>query len=599
MSSLMKRVSERGSTSQDENVAQHVASEGSSTSRRAAAMQETNLYSVLQHIQTRMMRELDGTLNVKDVASMRRTIDELLTCILEEEGMFLARGARKDIFEMVVNEILGFGPLEELLSDESTTDIMVIGPDRVYVERKGRLHPTKVHFRDNDHLMRIIDRMLAPLGRKVDEMTPTCDARLPDGSRVNVVVPPVALDGAALTIRKFAVTPLQVSDLIEFGTATEEVFEFLYGGVMAGLNMIVAGGSSSGKTTLLNVLSGFLPANERIVTMENAAELQLRQPHVVRLESRPPNMEQQGEITIRDLVINSLRMRPDRIVVGEVRSGEAIDLLQAMNTGHDGSMGTLHANSPHDALSRIETMVLSAGMDLPIRAIREQMASAIHLIVHMGRDHSGIRRILSIAEVSGMEVDTISLSEIFRFEKVPGSEGGELVATGLVPRCIDKINDAGVRLSAALFQSPSWTISGNIRTMESSPSKPQREETPPVSYATAPEERVPRYQTPQPEVPYSPPPSRADIPYPTPATALMQPVDEFTFPPYEPDSVTGRPQDFAESDTPPFDDAFPPLTDEEIAAMQATEVPDNVSPKLTGLLSRLPASRGAEDHTVA
>jgi pilus assembly protein CpaF len=595
MSSLMKRVSERGSTSQDENVAQQLPSEGTPRSRRAASVQSTDLYTVLEHIQTRMMRELDGTLNVKDIAGMRRTIDELLTAILEEEGMFLARGARKDIFEMVVNEILGFGPLEELLADESTTDIMVIGPDRVYVERKGKLFPTKVHFRDNEHLMRIIDRMLAPLGRKVDETSPTVDARLPDGSRVNVVIPPIALDGAALTIRKFSVIPLQVSDLVAFGTATEEVFEFLYGGVMAGLNIIVAGGSSSGKTTLLNVLSGFLPPGERIVTMENAAELQLRQQHVIRLESRPPNIEGHGEITIRDLVINSLRMRPDRIVVGEVRSSEAIDLLQAMNTGHDGSMGTLHANSPHDALSRLETMVLSAGMDLPMRAIREQMASAIHLIIHMGRDHDGVRRILSIAEVSGMEVDTISLSEIFRFEKVPGAEGGELVATGLVPRCIEKISDAGVRLSAALFQSPSWTISGNIRTLESSTSKPRREEAPAIDYSTSYEEPAPRYEPPQPEVQYSPPPARNNIPYPTPATSLIEQPEEYALPAYEAEALP----DYTDAARLSLDEAFPPLTEDEIAAMEAAHLPDDQAPKLTGLLSRLPASRGSDDHTVA
>jgi type IV secretory pathway ATPase VirB11/archaellum biosynthesis ATPase len=286
---------------------------------------------------------------------------------------------------------------------------------------------------------------------------------------VNVVIPPVALDGPVLTIRKFSVVPLSVEDLISFGTASREVFEFLYGAVMAGLNIIVSGGSSSGKTTLLNVLSGFVPENERIVTIENAAELQLRQRHVVRMESRPPNIEEEGEITIRDLVINSLRMRPDRIVVGEVRSAEAIDLLQAMNTGHEGSMGTLHANSPHDALSRLETMVLGAGLDLPVRAIREQMASAINLLIQMGRDRNGVRRILVIAEVEGMEMDTISLSDLFRFERVPGSDRGRLVATGIIPRTIDRIADAGVRLSPALFEPPAWVVpSYNIPTIQSS-----------------------------------------------------------------------------------------------------------------------------------
>ncbi len=428
-----------------------------------------DLEVLVQHVQERLMRELAGSIKVRDPVYMRATIDEVLNCILAEEGLHLPRKERDLAFEYVVAEVIGLGPLEPLLSDSSTTDIMVVGPDLVYVERKGKILRTSVRFRDSEHLKRVIDRIMAPLGRRVDESSPTVDARLPDGSRVNVVVPPVALDGAALTIRKFSVIPLTVDDLIEFNTATPAVFEFLRGAVIAGLNVIVSGGSSSGKTTLLNVLSGFIPQNERIVTIENAAELQLQQPHVVRLESRPANVEDQGEITMRDLVINALRMRPDRIVVGEVRSAEAIDLLQAMNTGHDGSMGTLHANSTRDALSRLETMVLSAGMDLPVRAIREQMASAINIIIHMGRSRDGSRRILSISEVDGIEVDSVRLSDIFRYEHDTGRpDAGELVATGLTPRCMGRLQDTEIYLPPQIFMPPPWMSAGRVRAVESS-----------------------------------------------------------------------------------------------------------------------------------
>lgn len=372
--SLMKRVSDRGDSSHPES---HDQSTTSSASQPAAPRvprgKQADLYGMMENVQRRMMVETDGVLNIKDERLMKQTIEEQLTCVLTEEGIMLNRAQKQEFLQQMIHEILGFGPLEPLLADQSITDIMVIGPERVYVERRGRIAKTDVIFRDNDHLTRIIDKILAPLGRRVDESSPMVDARLPDGSRINAVVPPIALDGAVLTVRKFSVVPLSVNDLIEFGTATEQVFEFLAASVLAGMNIIVAGGSSSGKTTLLNVLSGFVPANERIVTIENAAELQLRQPHVVRLESRPANMEGAGEISVRDLMINSLRMRPDRIVVGEVRSGEAIDLLQAMNTGHEGSMGTLHANSPQDSLSRLETMVLGAGMNLPVRADRKSV----------------------------------------------------------------------------------------------------------------------------------------------------------------------------------------------------------------------------------
>jgi|GEM_PF-1185637 len=473
---LMKRLSEHGTTPSSEHNPSSIEHTSFRRGSHSGDGSSSQLFELIEHVQTRILNEVDSNFHLRDAASKRCTIDELLTCIIAEEGLVLSRAGRKELLEKVVHEVIGFGPLEPLLEDSATTDIMVVGPDRVYVERDGKISRTIVTFRDRAHLTRIIDRILAPLGRRVDESSPTVDARLPDGSRVNVVIPPVALDGPVLTIRKFSVVPLSVEDLISFGTASREVFEFLYGAVMAGLNIIVSGGSSSGKTTLLNVLSGFVPENERIVTIENAAELQLRQRHVVRMESRPPNIEEEGEITIRDLVINSLRMRPDRIVVGEVRSAEAIDLLQAMNTGHEGSMGTLHANSPHDALSRLETMVLGAGLDLPVRAIREQMASAINLLIQMGRDRNGVRRVLTIAEVEGMEMDTISLSDLFRFERVPGSERGRLIATGIIPRAIDRIADAGVRLSPALFEPPAWIVpSQNIPTIQSSDYDEQRE----------------------------------------------------------------------------------------------------------------------------
>lgn len=465
----MKRVSDRGETSHPEATNQSNATGSQAPAARVQRTKQTDLYGMLENVQRRMLVETDGVLNIKDEKLMKQTIEEQLTCVLQEENVMLNRTQKNEFLQLLIHEILGFGPLEQLLADETTTDIMVIGPERVYVERRGKIYKTNVQFRDNAHLMRIIDRILAPLGRRVDESSPMVDARLPDGSRINAVVPPVALDGAVLTVRKFSVIPLTVQDLIEFGTASEQVFEFLAGAVLAGANVIVAGGSSSGKTTLLNVISSFIPVDERIVTIENAAELQLRQPHVVRLESRPQNMEGAGEVSIRDLVINSLRMRPDRIVVGEVRSAEAIDLLQAMNTGHEGSMGTLHANSAHDALSRLETMVLGAGMNLPVKAIRDQMASAINLIVHMGRSRDGTRRILNISEIAGLEGDMISLTELFRYESTPGSGTGDLVATGLIPRFIDRMNDAGVRLSASVFQPPTWSAGGGkVKTVMTS-----------------------------------------------------------------------------------------------------------------------------------
>ncbi|HCB02566.1 MAG TPA: type II secretion system protein E, partial [Anaerolineae bacterium] len=331
---------------------------------------------------------------------------------------------------------------------------MVNGPKNIYIERKGKIHRVPITFESNDHVMRIIDRIVAPLGRRIDESSPYVDARLPDGSRVNAVIPPISLVGPVLTIRKFSKNPITVDQMVQFGSISAESVQFLKACVESRLNIIISGGTGSGKTTLLNVLSSFIPSDERILTIENAAELQLRQEHVVTLESRPPNIEGRGEITIRDLVINALRMRPERIIVGECRGGETLDMLQAMNTGHDGSMTTAHANSPRDALARIETMCLMAGMDLPVRAIREQVASAVDVIVQQERMRDGTRKVTTIAEVSGMEGEVITMTDIFVFEQ-SGTENGRIIGrlrpTGLRPKFMDKIEAAGIQLPPSIF----------------------------------------------------------------------------------------------------------------------------------------------------
>ena len=340
--------------------------------------------------------------------------------------LFFHRPERARLFEQIAAEILGLGPLQSLLEDDTITEIMVNGPKNIYIERKGKLHRVPVTFESNEHVMRIIDRIVAPLGRRIDESSPYVDARLQDGSRVNAVIPPISLVGPVLTIRKFSKNPISIEQLIQFGSITNEAVQFLKACVEARLNIIISGGTGSGKTTLLNVLSGFIPSDERILTIENAAELQLRQEHVVTLESRPPNIEGRGEITIRDLVMNALRMRPERIIVGECRGGETLDMLQAMNTGHDGSMTTAHANSPRDAIARIETMCLMAGMDLPVRAIREQISGAVDVICQQERMRDGTRKVTTITEVSGMEGDVITMTDIFVFEQT-GMENGRIV----------------------------------------------------------------------------------------------------------------------------------------------------------------------------
>lgn len=417
--------------------------------------QKSSYQDLKARVQSKLMAELDHqAMDLSRKHEVRAHIEELFNAILADDSMVLARGERQNLFEAIVAEILGFGPLEPLLADESITEIMVNGPRNIFIEQKGNLSRANITFENDDHVLRILDRIVAPLGRRIDESSPLVDARLPDGSRVNAVIRPISLVGPTITIRKFSKKPLTVDDLIRFGSMTKEIAEFLRACIIARLNIVVSGGTGSGKTTLLNVLSSFIPNDERIVTIENAAELQLRQEHVVTLETRPPNIEGKGEITIQDLVVNSLRMRPDRIVVGECRAGEALDMLQAMNTGHDGSLTTAHSNSPRDTLARLEVMCLMSGMDLPVRAIREQIASAIDMICHQSRFRDGTRKIEKISEVQGMEGEIITMSDIFEFEQT-GIESGKIIGrirpTGLRPKFIDRIEQSGIHLAPSVF----------------------------------------------------------------------------------------------------------------------------------------------------
>ncbi len=390
----------------------------------------------------------------------RRQLEEAVTriadIVMDAEPVLVPRSERCRIIAEVIDEVMGLGPIEPLLKDDTVTEVMVNCHNQVYVERNGLLSLTDVHFRDDSHVMHIIEKIVSPLGRRIDESSPMVDARLPDGSRVNAIIPPLALRGPALTIRKFAREPFTVEDLIGFETLTQEMADLLKACVEGKLNIVVSGGTGSGKTTILNVLSSFIPADERIVTIEDAAELQLRQEHIVTLESRPANIEGRGQVTIRDLVRNSLRMRPDRIVVGEVRGGEALDMLQAMNTGHEGSMTTGHANSPRDILSRIETMVMMSGMDLPVRAIREQISSGIDLIIHESRLRDGNRKITSLTEVQGMEGDIITLQDIFVFEQTGRDENGQVIgrfkATGIRPKFMEKLLASGIKVPVDIFK---------------------------------------------------------------------------------------------------------------------------------------------------
>jgi pilus assembly protein CpaF len=420
----------------------------------SAGARDGGLGDLKTRVQNKLLAELDPTMDISQTAEIRRTIEELFENILTEEKIIITRPERRRLFEQIVAEILGLGPLEPLLEDETITEIMVNGSKNIYIERLGKIHRETAVFESDDHLMRIIDRIVAPLGRRIDESSPYVDARLPDGSRVNAIIPPICLVGPTLTIRKFAKIPITVDQLIEYGTLTAESVEFLKACVLARINIVISGGTGSGKTTFLNVLSQYIPGDERIITIENAAELQLRQEHVVTLESRPPNIEGRGEVTIQNLVVNALRMRPDRIIVGEIRASEALDMLQAMNTGHEGSMTTAHSNSPRDTLSRIETMTLMAGMELPIRAIREQISSALELVVHLERLRDGSRKVTHVTEIVGMEGDVITMMDIFVFEQTGFEEGrviGRLRPTGLRPKFMDKIEASGIHLPASIF----------------------------------------------------------------------------------------------------------------------------------------------------
>jgi pilus assembly protein CpaF len=424
--------------------------------RRQPASPARDAYMDLKtRIQNKLIAELDPTMDVTKTDEVRRTIEEMYNSILAEEHIVLSRSERQRLFEQIVAEILGLGPLEPLLADPLVTEIMVNGAKNIYVERGGKITRANLVFESDEHLMRIIERIVAPLGRRIDESSPYVDARLADGSRVNAVIPPISLVGPVLTIRKFFKIPLTVEQLIEYGSVTAEAMQFMKAAVLGKLNIIVSGGTGSGKTTFLNVLSGYIPGDERIITLENAAELQLRQEHVVTLESRPPNIEGRGEITIQDLVVNCLRMRPDRIVVGECRGSEAFDMLQAMNTGHEGSLTTIHANNPREATGRLENMILMAGMDLPHRAIREQIAAAIDLICQLARLRDGSRKVVAITEVQGMEGDVITMSDIFKFEQVGYDEKGKVLGglrpTGLRPKSMTKIETAGIQLPPSVF----------------------------------------------------------------------------------------------------------------------------------------------------
>lgn len=387
---------------------------------------------------------------------LRQTIEQLIDEKLSADKVPIGRQLRDKLMSDVVNEMIGFGPLEELLNDETVTEIMVNGPQTIYIEQKGRIALSPIKFVDDASCRRVIDKILSPLGRRVDESSPICDARLPDGSRVNVVVPPCALNGPTITIRKFSKNKLTIDRLIEFKALSRGMAMFLQACVRGALNIVVSGGTGSGKTTLLNALSSFIPEGDRILTIEDAAELALMQPHVVRLEAKPANIEGKGEVSIRDLVKSSLRMRPDRIVIGECRGGEALDMIQAMNTGHDGSLTTTHANTPRDALSRIATLVLMAGVDLPEKAIREQLASAVHLFVQTSRLQDGSRRITHITEVQGMEGQTITLQDLFIFEQTgltgEGKVKGVLRGCGIIPKCIEKLRAHGENLPVEVFQ---------------------------------------------------------------------------------------------------------------------------------------------------
>ncbi|MEZ6035732.1 MAG: CpaF family protein [Planctomycetaceae bacterium] len=408
------------------------------------------------HIHGKLVEKLDLTrLNELEGDSLRREIRVVVEHLCDTENPMLNRSERERLVEEVLDEAFGFGPLELLLKEEGVADIMINGPKNVFLEKGGRIVKSDVTFRDNDHLLQILDRIVSRVGRRVDETSPMVDARLPDGSRLNAIIPPLALDGPSLTIRRFGSNPLTLEDLLKFGAFTPEMVMFLEGAMKARLNIIISGGTGSGKTTLLNTLSSFISNENRIITIEDAAEIQLQQEHVLRLETRPPNIEGKGKVSATDLVKNALRMRPDRIIIGECRGGEALDMLQAMNTGHDGSMTTVHANNPRDAISRIETLVNMSGCELPLSAVRKQIASAVNLIIQASRLQGGPRKVTYITEIVGMEGETIVMQDIFKFQQdgigENGKAFGHFESTGVRPKCMEQLESGGVRLPSGLF----------------------------------------------------------------------------------------------------------------------------------------------------
>jgi pilus assembly protein CpaF len=410
--------------------------------------------SLKDRVKRKLISELDPSIDTNKIDEVRQRLKSLFDQIIEAENLVLTRAEKERLFEELAADVIGFGPIEPLLTDPTVSEVMVNGPKKIYFERKGRLLLSDVQFDDDDHVRRIIDRIVSPLGRHVDEASPIVDARLPDGSRVNVVIPPISLVGPTITIRKFTKEKLRVDDLIRFGSITPEIADFLRACVQARLNIVISGGTGSGKTTLLNVMSNFIPDDERIVSIEDSAELQLAKEHWIRMETRPANIEGTGAITARECMKATLRMRPDRIIVGECRSGEALDMLQAMNTGHDGSLTTGHANTPRDMLSRLETMVLMAGMDLPVRAIREQISSAVDLIVQQSRMRDGSRKVTHITEVQGMEGDKVTLQDVFLFEQEAFENGkviGAVKPTGVRPKFMPKIEESGISLPPSIF----------------------------------------------------------------------------------------------------------------------------------------------------